>query len=53
MGKDDRPGVCVFDIWCTGWDCHNEEYADLALQGNLSGVYTHTTNVRDLVVVIY
>jgi len=53
MGKDDGSGVSVFDIYCTGWDYRNQEYADLALQGNLPGVYTHIINNRDLVAVVY
>ena len=30
-----------------GWDYGNEEYADLALQGTLPGVYTHTINATN------
>jgi len=46
MGKDDHPGVSYFDIWCTGWDYRNEKCADLAMQGTLAGVYTHTINAN-------
>ena len=46
MEKNDHPGVSQFDIWCTGWDYRNEKCVDLAVQGTLAGVYTHTINAK-------
>jgi len=46
MGNDDCPGVSQFNIWCNGWDYCNQKWANLALQGTLADVDSHTINAK-------